>query len=125
MLTTVRTGITFCVSAKPDILAGDLKVLDTTELVSNERTVAILIDKRTPRAVPGPQGGLPFIGGYSEIYPDFLGSYQSKFSVTNPSVTAFNTMAIKGYWTSTDTWSMFTTCEISSIDVADNELTVN
>ncbi|KAK7016552.1 hypothetical protein R3P38DRAFT_3202736 [Favolaschia claudopus] len=25
--------------------------------------------------VPGPTGGLSFIGGYSEIYPDFIGNY--------------------------------------------------
>lgn len=28
------------------------------------------------RPVPGPSGGIPFIGGYSEIYPDFLGNYK-------------------------------------------------
>ncbi|KAF7978248.1 hypothetical protein HWV62_1270 [Athelia sp. TMB] len=68
--------ITFCASGKPEALAGDLKVLDSPQAVANERTVAILIDGRKPRPVPGPDGGLPFIGGYSEIYPDFLGNYQ-------------------------------------------------
>ncbi|KAJ7798825.1 cytochrome P450 [Mycena leptocephala] len=28
------------------------------------------------RPVPGPTGGIPFIGGYSELYPDFMGNYQ-------------------------------------------------
>lgn len=64
-------------SEKPSTLAVDLKPLETTESVANERAVAILIDGKTPRAVPGPTGGLPFLGGYSEVYPDFLGNYQS------------------------------------------------
>lgn len=28
------------------------------------------------RPVPGPTGDSPFISGYSEIYPDFMGNYQ-------------------------------------------------
>lgn len=78
MLTTkfISIGITFHVSDKPETLAGDLKRLDTTQAIADQRTVAILIDGRKPRAVPGPTGGLPFIGSYSEIYPDFIGNYQ-------------------------------------------------
>lgn len=69
-------GITFHISDNSDTLAGDLKRLDTTQAIADQRTVAILVDGCKPRVVPGPTGGLPFIGGYSELYPDFMGNYQ-------------------------------------------------
>ncbi|KAJ7751908.1 cytochrome P450 [Mycena maculata] len=70
------TTISFHVSADPDTIPSDLKVLDTTDAILAERTVAILISSKKVRPVPGPTGGIPFIGGYSEIYPDFMGNYQ-------------------------------------------------
>ncbi|KAJ7713604.1 cytochrome P450 [Mycena metata] len=70
------TTISFHVSAGPDTIPTDLKVLDTTDAILVERTVAILVSGKKVRPVPGPTGGIPFIGGYSELYPDFMGNYQ-------------------------------------------------
>ncbi|KAJ6449380.1 cytochrome P450 [Mycena sanguinolenta] len=70
------TTISFHKSAPADTIPGDLEVLGTIETVLNECTVAILISGKKVRSVPGPTGGLPFIRGYSEIYPDFMGNYQ-------------------------------------------------
>lgn len=85
--------ISFHVSADAATTPSDLTTLDTVDAVLGERTVAILISGKKVgrsfcqlcrqltteyqvRPVPGPTGGIPFIGGYSEIYPDFMGNYQ-------------------------------------------------
>ncbi|KAJ7501233.1 cytochrome P450 [Mycena galericulata] len=70
------TTISFHVSAEADTTPSDLKALDTIEAILAEPTVSILISGKKVRPAPGPTGGLPFIGGYSEIYPDFMGNYQ-------------------------------------------------
>ncbi|KAF7364400.1 FAD-binding FR-type domain-containing protein [Mycena sanguinolenta] len=72
----LHTTVSFHKSAPADTIPGDLEVLGTIEAILNERTVAILISGKKVRPVPGPTGGIPFIGGYSEIYPDFIGNYQ-------------------------------------------------
>ncbi|KAK7041988.1 FAD-binding FR-type domain-containing protein [Favolaschia claudopus] len=72
--------ISFHRSASPETATSDLQVLDSVELIIKERSVAILISGKKVRPVPGPTGGIPFIGGYSEIYPDFLGNYQRLLS---------------------------------------------
>ncbi|KAJ7857187.1 hypothetical protein B0H13DRAFT_2283296 [Mycena leptocephala] len=69
-------NISFHVSADADAIPSELKALDTTDAILEERSVAILIGGKKVRPVPGPTGGIPFIGGYSEIYPDFMGNYQ-------------------------------------------------
>ncbi|KAJ7464205.1 cytochrome P450 [Mycena galericulata] len=68
--------VSFHKSAAPDTIPGDLELLATVDAVLKERTIAILISGKKVRPVPGPSGGIPFIGGYSEIYPDFIGNYQ-------------------------------------------------
>ncbi|KAJ7875532.1 cytochrome P450 [Mycena olivaceomarginata] len=68
--------LSFHESADADTTPSDLRVLETVDLVLAERTVSLLISGKKVRPVPGPTGGLPFIGGYSEIYPDFMGNYQ-------------------------------------------------
>ncbi|KAJ7738227.1 cytochrome P450 [Mycena maculata] len=70
------TTISFHVPAGPDTIPTDLKVLDTTDAILTQRTVPILVSGKKVRSVPGPTGGIPFIGGYSELYPDFMGNYQ-------------------------------------------------
>ncbi|KZV92268.1 cytochrome P450 [Exidia glandulosa HHB12029] len=65
--------ISFCKSSDR---AGLTHALEPVSAILAERTVGILVDEQTPRLVPGPEGGLPIIGGYSELYPDFLGNYQ-------------------------------------------------
>ncbi|KAJ6496413.1 cytochrome P450 [Mycena sanguinolenta] len=73
---TLPTTISFHKSAPADTIPSDLEVLSTIETVLDERIVSILISGKKVRPVPGPTGGIPFIGGYSEIYPDFIGNYQ-------------------------------------------------
>ncbi|KAJ7362924.1 cytochrome P450 [Mycena albidolilacea] len=70
------TTVSFHRSAPPDTTPNDLEGLDTIDAILKERAIAILISGRKVRPVPGPSGGIPFIGGYSEIYPDFMGNYQ-------------------------------------------------
>ena len=38
--------------------------------------IAVLVSGKKIHNVPGPTGGLPFLNGYSEIYPDFIGNQQ-------------------------------------------------
>ncbi|KAJ7890372.1 cytochrome P450 [Mycena leptocephala] len=68
--------ISFHVSADADAIPSELKALNTTDAILEEGSVSILISGKKVRPVPGPTGGIPFIGGYSEIYPDFMGNYQ-------------------------------------------------
>ncbi|KAF7341346.1 FAD-binding FR-type domain-containing protein [Mycena venus] len=68
--------ISFHVSADSDTAPSDLKPLDAIDAILGESSVSILVSGKKVRPVPGPSGGIPFIGGYSEIYPDFMGNYQ-------------------------------------------------
>ncbi|KAJ7055685.1 cytochrome P450 [Mycena amicta] len=68
--------ISFHKSVPTDTVASALEPLDTIDGVLAEGTVALLISGKKVRPVPGPSGGLPFIGGYTELYPDFMGNYQ-------------------------------------------------
>ncbi|KAJ6548525.1 cytochrome P450, partial [Mycena capillaripes] len=68
--------ISFHVSADSDLPSSDLKPLATIDAILEETTVSILVSGKKVRPVPGPSGGIPFIGGYSEIYPDYIGNYQ-------------------------------------------------
>ncbi|KAJ7843337.1 cytochrome P450 [Mycena olivaceomarginata] len=61
---------------------GDVRLQVTSNLLmlltqSWERALSqSLSAARKFDQLPGPSGGIPFIGGYSEIYPDFLGNYK-------------------------------------------------
>ncbi|KAJ7355283.1 cytochrome P450 [Mycena albidolilacea] len=68
--------ISFHVHAAGDMNPSDLKPLDAIDAILGESSVSILVSGKKVRPVPGPSGGIPFIGGYSEIYPDFLGNYK-------------------------------------------------
>ncbi|KAJ6605263.1 cytochrome P450 [Mycena vulgaris] len=68
--------ISFHQSVNADAAPGDLEQLETVDSILAAGSVAILISGKKVRPVPGPTGGIPFIGGYSEIYPDFIGNYQ-------------------------------------------------
>ncbi|KAJ7091304.1 cytochrome P450 [Mycena crocata] len=68
--------VSFHKSGPDDAIPADLQALETMEAILAERTVAILVSGKKVRDVPGPTGGIPFIGGYSEIYPDFMGNFQ-------------------------------------------------
>ncbi|KAJ7707330.1 cytochrome P450 [Mycena rosella] len=70
------TTISFHRSADANTEPSDLERLDTIDTIVAESRVAILISGKKVRLAPGPTGGIPFIGGYSEIYPDFMGNYE-------------------------------------------------
>ncbi|KAJ7909829.1 hypothetical protein B0H13DRAFT_1877330 [Mycena leptocephala] len=81
------TTVSFHKSAPPDTTLTDLKALSTIHAILAERAVVLPVSGKKVRSVlirihsdvrpvPGPTGGSPFISGYSEIYPDFMGNYQ-------------------------------------------------
>ncbi|KAJ6564108.1 cytochrome P450, partial [Mycena capillaripes] len=76
----LATTVSFHKSAPPDAIPVDLEVLSTSDAILAQRTVAILVSRKKVRPVPGPTGGIPYIGGYSELYPDFIGNYQRLLS---------------------------------------------
>ncbi|KAJ7306288.1 cytochrome P450 [Mycena albidolilacea] len=87
------TTVSFHKSGAPETTASDLEVLAAVESILKERTIAILVGgkkvsglfisineihliSRTGPTHPRSHWRHPFIGGYSEIYPDFIGNYQ-------------------------------------------------
>ncbi|KAF7295213.1 FAD-binding FR-type domain-containing protein [Mycena indigotica] len=73
-------SISFHKAAPSETIPNDLQLLDTVDAILGEKTVALLISGKKVRPVPGPTGGLPIIGSYGEIYPDFIGNYQRLLS---------------------------------------------
>lgn len=51
--------------------------------------IAITIDGKAVRDVPGPQG-LPYVGNYFEVYPDHLGNHQRLFEKYGPLIKTSN-----------------------------------
>ncbi|KAI6080737.1 cytochrome P450 [Hypoxylon rubiginosum] len=49
-----------------------------SDIISSEGSIAISIDGKAVREIPGPNG-LPYIGNYFEVYPDHLGNHQRLF----------------------------------------------
>jgi hypothetical protein len=47
---------------------------EVSEVINSQQPVAITIDGKQVRDVPGPKG-FPYIGNYYEIYPDHLGNH--------------------------------------------------
>ncbi|KAH0289588.1 cytochrome P450 [Aureobasidium namibiae CBS 147.97] len=54
-----------------------------SEIINSQQPVAITIDGKQVRDVPGPKG-FPYIGNYYEIYPDHLGNHQRLFDTYGP-----------------------------------------
>ncbi|KAK6983992.1 FAD-binding FR-type domain-containing protein, partial [Favolaschia claudopus] len=73
------SSVSFHASADEDTTTRDLRLLETVQAIVQEGRVAVLVSGKKVHPVPGPTGGLPFIGGYSEIYPDFIGNYHRLF----------------------------------------------
>jgi cytochrome P450 len=59
------------------------------DVVAAEDAVAITIDGRAVREIPGPEG-LPWIGNYFEVYPDHLGNHQRLFEKYGPLIKTTN-----------------------------------
>ncbi|CAP74194.1 Docosahexaenoic acid omega-hydroxylase [Penicillium chrysogenum] len=65
-------------------------VLSTTsEILANEEPIAISIDGKAVREIPGPKG-LPFVGNFFEVYPDHLGNHQRLFDQYGPIIQTTN-----------------------------------
>lgn len=69
--------VALAASSKPDVSEDGTTPLDTTDAVAqHDGDVGVLVSGKRVRDVPGPTGGLPFVGGYHEIFPDFIGNQQ-------------------------------------------------
>ncbi|KOS38406.1 hypothetical protein ACN38_g10773 [Penicillium nordicum] len=60
-----------------------------SEILANEEPIAISIDGKGVREIPGPKG-LPFVGNYFEVYPDHLGNHQRLFDQYGPIIQTTN-----------------------------------
>ncbi|KAJ5789289.1 uncharacterized protein N7518_006300 [Penicillium psychrosexuale] len=60
-----------------------------SEILANEGPIAISIDGKAVREIPGPKG-LPFVGNFFEIYPDHLGNHQRLFEQYGPIIQTTN-----------------------------------
>ncbi|KAJ5487989.1 hypothetical protein N7530_002289 [Penicillium desertorum] len=65
-------------------------VLSTaSDILANEEPIAISIDGKAVREIPGPKG-LPFVGNFFEVYPDHLGNHQRLFDQYGPIIQTTN-----------------------------------
>ncbi|KAI0147797.1 cytochrome P450 [Xylariaceae sp. FL1272] len=60
-----------------------------SDILSSEGPIAISIDGKSVREVPGPKG-LPYVGNYFEVYPDHLGNHQRLFEKFGPLIKTTN-----------------------------------
>ncbi|KAH6692480.1 cytochrome P450 monooxygenase [Plectosphaerella plurivora] len=62
---------------------GETALSTVAEVTAADGLVAITIDGKAVRNVPGPSG-FPFVGNYFEVYPDHLGNHQRLFEKYGP-----------------------------------------
>ncbi|OQD80533.1 hypothetical protein PENANT_c035G03789 [Penicillium antarcticum] len=67
----------------------DANLNTPTEILASESPIAISIDGKAVREIPGPKG-LPFVGNFFEIYPDHLGNHQRLFDQYGPIIRTTN-----------------------------------
>lgn len=63
------------------------------DVLAQEQPIAITIDGKAVRPVPGPPG-LPFFGNYFQLYPDHLGNHQRLFDHYGPIIRTHNMGAV-------------------------------
>ncbi len=68
-----------------------------SEVLESDDPIALTIDGKAVREVPGPTG-IPYFGNYLEIYPDHLGNHQRLFEKYGPLIVT-NNMGSKIYQT--------------------------
>ncbi|KAI9163091.1 LOW QUALITY PROTEIN: Cytochrome P457 monooxygenase [Paramyrothecium foliicola] len=64
-------------------VAQNRELASAADLLAAEGVIAIAIDGKAVRQVPGPSG-FPYIGNYLEIFPDHLGNHQRLFDKYGP-----------------------------------------
>lgn len=64
-------------------VSPEVALTTVAEVLAAADPVAITIDGKAVREVPGPTG-LPFVGNYFEVYPDHLGNHQRLFEKYGP-----------------------------------------
>ncbi|KAI1126127.1 cytochrome P450 [Nemania abortiva] len=69
--------------------ARDTFLTTVADVLSSEEPVAITIDGKAVREVPGPKG-YPYVGNYFEIFPDHLGNHQRLFDTYGPLIKTTN-----------------------------------
>ncbi|KJZ78522.1 hypothetical protein HIM_01913 [Hirsutella minnesotensis 3608] len=79
------------------VVDGHRKLTSASDIIATEGPVAISIDGKAVREVPGPSG-LPYVGNYLEIYPDHLGNNQRLFDKYGP-LFVTNTLGSRIYQT--------------------------
>ncbi|KAI0877314.1 cytochrome P450 [Hypoxylon argillaceum] len=67
----------------------DVFLTTVADVLSSEEPVAISIDGKAVREVPGPKG-LPYVGNYFEVFPDHLGNHQRLFDTYGPLIRTTN-----------------------------------
>lgn len=60
-----------------------------SDVLSSDEPIAISIDGKAVREIPGPKG-YPYVGNYFEIYPDHLGNHQRLFDTYGPLIKTTN-----------------------------------
>lgn len=63
------------------------------DVLAQEQPIAITIDGKAVRPVPGPPG-LPFFGNYFQLYPDHLGNHHRLFDHYGPIIRTHNMGAV-------------------------------
>ncbi|KAJ5377930.1 Cytochrome monooxygenase alnD [Penicillium cataractarum] len=63
--------------------SSEAMLSSVSEVLSSADPIAISIDGKPVREIPGPKG-LPFVGNFFEIYPDHLGNHQRLFDQYGP-----------------------------------------
>ncbi|KAK7964518.1 hypothetical protein PG988_011492 [Apiospora saccharicola] len=70
-------------------VSNDVALVGTADVLDAEGPIAISVDGKAVREVPGPKG-LPYIGNYFEVYPDHLGNHQRLFEMYGPFIKTCN-----------------------------------
>lgn len=85
----VASGIILTLKLGIGFQSEDSILSTPSEILTNEGPIAISIDGKAVREIPGPKG-LPFVGNFFEIYPDHLGNHQRLFEQYGPIIQTTN-----------------------------------
>ncbi|KAI3332040.1 cytochrome P450 [Xylariaceae sp. AK1471] len=72
-----------------EFASRDTFLTTIADVLASTEPIAISIDGKAVREVPGPKG-LPYVGNYFEVYPDHLGNHQRLFEKYGPLIKTTN-----------------------------------